>query len=123
MAFGSNANSVAAGWPDGKVEFWTTQPFRRVRVIADSTNAPMHLALAESGGQLSVHRADDTVEIWNLQTGELVRRLPALEKLFLGPNCEFWAHDRILARATYGSSSLIELWLLPKGERRVFVHP
>ena len=123
MAFGSNVNSVAVGWPDGKVEFWIAQPFRRVRAIADSTNAPMHLALAESGQQLSVHRADDTVEIWNLQTGELVRRLPALERLFLGPNCEFWAHDRILARATYGSSSLAELWLLPKGERRVFVHP
>src|SRR6185369_12436680 len=34
MAFGLNAQSVAVGWPDGRIEFWTTQPFRHVRVIA-----------------------------------------------------------------------------------------
>jgi len=126
MAFGPNARSVAVGWADGRIEFWTTQPFRQVRVIADSTNAPIHLALAASGQRLSVHRADDTVEIWNPVTGAFELRLPALENLFNGPNCEFWAHDRILARFSRGGRSsppVIELWFLPEGRRRVFAHP
>jgi eukaryotic-like serine/threonine-protein kinase len=126
MAFGPDARSVAVGWPDGRIEFWTTQPFRQVRVIAESTNAPIHLALAASGQRLSVHRADDTVEIWNSVTGVLERRLPVLENLFVGPNCGFWAHDRILARfssAWRSSPAVIELWSLPEGRRRVFAHP
>src|SRR4029077_5694111 len=90
MAFGPEAKSVAVGWPDGLIEFWTTQPFRRVRAIAESTNAPIHLALAASGQRLSVHREDDTVEIWNPVTGALELRLPALGNLFDGPNCGFW---------------------------------
>ena len=126
MAFGPDARSVAVGWPDGRIEFWTTQPFRQVRTIAESTNAPIHLALAASGQRLSVHRADDTVEIWNPVTGALELRLPALGNLFGGPNCEFWAHDRILARFSSGGRSsppVIELWFLPEGRRRVFAHP
>ena len=126
MAFGPDARSVAVGWPDGRIEFWTTQPFRQVRTIAESTNAPIHLALAASGQRLSVHRADDTVEIWNLVTGALELRLPALGNLFPGPNCEFWAHDRIVARFSLGwrsSPPVIELWFLPEGRRRVFAHP
>jgi len=126
MAFGPDARSVAVGWPDGRIEFWTTQPFRQVRTIAESTNAPIHLALAASGQRLSVHRADDTVEIWNPVTGSLELRLPALGNLFPGPNCEFWAHDRVLARFSHGGLSsppVIELWFLPEGRRRVFAHP
>ena len=126
MAFGLDAQSAAVGWPDGRIEFWTTQPFRQVRVIADSTNPPIHLALAANGQRLSIHRADDTVEIRNLVTGALELPLPALENLFVGPNCGFWAHDRILARFSMGSRlspPLIELWFLPEGRRRVFSHP
>src|SRR6185295_7450483 len=114
------------GWPDCRIEFWTTQPFRRVRTIAESTNAPIHLALAANGQRLSVHRADDTVEIWNPVTGALELRLPALGNLRPGPECEFWAHDRIVARISLGgpsSPALIELWFLPEGRRRVFAHP
>jgi WD40 repeat protein len=126
MAFGPDARSVAVGWRDGRIEFWTTQPFRQVRVIAESTNAPIHLAVAASGQRLSVHRADDTVEIWNPVTGSLELRLPALGNLFPGPQCEFWAHDRIVARLSLGwrsSPPLIELCFLPEGRRRVFAHP
>jgi WD40 repeat protein len=126
MAFGLNAKSVAVGWPDGRIEFWTTQPFRQVRVIAESTNAPIHLALGASGRRLSVHRLDDTVEIWNPVTGAVELRLPALGNLNGGPNCEFWAHDRIVARSSLGwrsSPPVIELWSLPEGRRRVFAHP
>jgi WD40 repeat protein/serine/threonine protein kinase len=126
LAFGPDARSVAVGWPDGRIEFWTTQPFRQVRTVADSTNAPMHLALAASGQRLSVHRADDTVEIWNPVTGALELRLPALGNLVPGPQCEFWACDRILARFSLGwrsSPPVIELWFLPEGRRRVFAHP
>jgi WD40 repeat protein len=126
MAFGPDARSVAVGWPDGRIEFWTTQPFRRVRTIAESTNAPMQLAVAASGQRLSVHRANDTVEIWNPVTGALELRLPALGNLFVGPNCGFWAHDSILARFSWGGKSwppMIELWFLPEGRRRVFAHP
>ncbi len=126
MAFGPGARSVAVGWPDGRIEFWTSQPFRQVRVIAESTNAPIHLALAASGQRLSVHRADDTVEIRNPVTGALELRLPALGNLHPGDNCEFWAHDRILARFSLGwksSPPVIELWFLPEGRRRVFAHP
>jgi WD40 repeat protein len=126
MAFGPDAKSFAVGWPDGRIEFWMTQPFRQVRVIAESTNAPIHLALAASGQQLSVHREDETVEIWNPVTGSLELRLPALGDLFPGPNCGFWARDRILARFSLGwrsSPPVIELWFLPEGRRRVFAHP
>jgi WD40 repeat protein len=126
MAFGPDAKSAAVGWPEGRIEFWTTQPFRRVSVIADSTNAPIHLALAASGQRLSIHRADDTVEIRNPATGALELRLPALGNLVTGPNCEFWAHDRILARFSRGGLSsppVIELWFLPEGRQRVFAHP
>ena len=126
MAFGPDARSVAVGWADGRIEFWTNQPFGQVRTIAESTNAPIHLALAASGQRLSVHRADDTVEIWNPVTGALELRLPALGNLFPGPQCEFWAHDRILDMFSKGSRSsppVVELWLLPEGRRRVFSHP
>jgi WD40 repeat protein len=126
MAFGLDARSVAVGWADGRIEFWTTQPFRLVGVIAESTNAPIHLALAASGQRLSVHRADDTVEIWNPVTGTLERRLPVLGNLFGGPNCEFWAHDSILSRFSVSgndSPALVELWSLPEGRRRMFPHP
>jgi WD40 repeat protein len=85
MAFGPDAKSVAVGWPDGRIEFWTAQPFRQIRVIAESTNAPIHLALAASGRRLSVHRDDNTVEIWNLATGALELRLPALKTSILDP--------------------------------------
>ncbi|MGZ8422554.1 MAG: protein kinase domain-containing protein, partial [Nitrospira sp.] len=126
MAFGPNARSVAVGFPDGRIEFWTTQPFRQGPTIPESANAPVHLAVAASGQRLSVHRADNTVEIWNLVTTNLELSLPPLGNLFAGPNCEFWARDRILARSSYGSRSsppVVELWLLPEGRRRVFVHP
>jgi eukaryotic-like serine/threonine-protein kinase len=124
MAFGPNANSVAVGWPGGKVEFWTTQPFRKVRVITESGDAPENLALAESGELLSVQRANGTVEIWDVRTGELVRRLPPLKNVQTGPtNCGFSAHDHILGRVTGDLPCLVELWLLPEGSRRVFLHP
>jgi eukaryotic-like serine/threonine-protein kinase len=126
MAFGPDAKSVAVGWRDGRIEFWATQPFRQVRVISESTNAPLHLALAANGQCLSVHRADDTVEIWNSTTGTLQLRLPALENLLGGPNFKFWAHDRILSRCSLGSRSSppkIELWFLPGGRRKVFPSP
>jgi WD40 repeat protein/serine/threonine protein kinase len=126
MAFGPDARSVVVGWPDGRIEFWTTQPFRQVRTITESTNAPVHLSVAASGQRLSVHRSDDTVEIWNLLTGALELSLPPLGGLDDGPNCEFRARDRILARFSNGSRSsppVIELWLLPEGRRRVFPHP
>jgi WD40 repeat protein/serine/threonine protein kinase len=124
MAFGPNANSVAVGWPGGKVEFWTAQPFRKVRVISESGDVPENLAFSESGDLLSVQRADETAEIWEIRTGALLRQLPRLRGAETGPSaCEFSAHDRILARASFILPCIIELWRLPQGDRRVFVHP
>jgi WD40 repeat protein/serine/threonine protein kinase len=125
MAFGFNGTSVALGWADGHIEFWKTQPFRQVRTYTGSTSEPMHLAVAENGLRVSIHRADDTVEIWNPVTGAIELRLPVLKNLFAGPNCGFWAHDSILARFSEGSEEsppMIELWSLPEGRRRVFAH-
>jgi WD40 repeat protein len=126
MAFGPNANSVAVGWPAGKVEFWTTQPFRKVRVISESGDAPENLAFAESGELLSVQRADETAEIWDLRTGTLRRRLPRLAGVQMGPsNCGFSAHDRIIGRVRNQGvlPCLVELWPLLEGSPRMFVHP
>ncbi len=120
MVFGRDARSMAVGWPDGRIELWATQPFRRLSAIGQSTNAPLHLVLSENGQRLAVHRADHTAEVWNPVTGTLELRLPPLANVHGGPNFEFWAQDSILAiNVTRG----IDLRFLPEGRLRVFPHP
>jgi WD40 repeat protein len=120
MVFGLDARTMAVGWSDGRIELWATQPFHRLSVIAESTNAPLHLVLSANGQRLSVHRADNTVEVWNPVAGTLELRFQESGPVHGGPNCEFWAQDRVLA-VNVGQG--IHLWFLPEGRRRVFPHP
>ncbi len=120
IAFGRNADWLAAGLTNGLVELWTTKPFRKSSELGPAQLPATALAFSDRGDRLAVLRSDDSLDIWNLATRQLTDRLPPLRGSY--PVIAFSARDRCLVRTALLGAAAVEIWLLPEKIKRE-VHP
>ena len=129
----ADLSHIAVPRPDGSVEFWSTEPLEKLKVVRESPILIDSLALGRTGKWLAVGRTNRETELFDLAADRLVQRLLPLEESLMGGHTNmidsfsyallsFWSGDRRLARAIPKSKhtpTLIEVFLIPERDKRL----
>ena len=78
VAWSSDGTHLAGGCPDGRIQVWelqATQPATCVQTLEGHTNWVLGLVFAPDGAQLASASWDQTVRIWDVESGRCLHTL------------------------------------------------
>ncbi|MGC1310172.1 MAG: GUN4 domain-containing protein [Phormidesmis sp.] len=76
VAFTPDSQFVAAGMSYGVIRLWRTGTDEQVRIFEGHDYAVRAIAISSDGQTLVSASADQTIKLWNLKTGALLRTIP-----------------------------------------------